>query len=932
MDINEIRDKYPQYKDMSDFQLAEGLRHKYYGDVSAKGFYPKIGIDYTPETDYQIFKANYKPLNIADIASSIPGGVAQAATDIYGGVKTYASNLIEKPGETTLRTIPTAVEGMAKGGTNLLGLGLQTANYAKDILKENIGSKNQEEEIRDAYNRHKLQEKINKAQEEVNIPGSIPETANALSYVLDPTVLASGGIGALGRGALETSLGKAVVEHAASPLLKGGETIAQGAKNVFDIPRTLKSSLEKATIESPQNFPLQATNAIGSPTLSTVSAVTTPIALGADVADKTAQLSGSILENLTQSSQISSLERIARDTTKAPWMRKAAQALDASGGSTIGALGYDIAQGVGIGGTTGFGIGLATGQNSEDIGKSIGTGGFLGGVSHPIGSLLGKDNRLANEREADLNKYIESHEGDLSNVPKPILQAAADREILGGGQLKIRFEDPENLQKDFGSSNSMAMQNKDGTTSIFLNKDQVINNPKTIDHEFGHAIYNSPIIDKTSVNSTLLSILGEDGIKVKELEYAKRSLESQGVENPSESQIAGEVNNLKTTAGWDYAFKEIFADSIMDQSAGKSLSNLKKMGGFIQGFPESQFAQKILSAKKQFLESVGVKFADDGSGKLLKNTIKDPRIQSMARDYIDDFQKFRSGIQNAKIRSLEDSGARVPSKELLAHPATRDFLTKTDDKGRIVLKTDKELKAEDLNRKKELQDIVNALPEKQKSLTDQAGNVLPDDIAFGKRLTDKGIEISGKVGAADLIKNAKTFSPEMKISAKLAEEAMSKGDVMDFWYRNAIKNRGNVKVSKRQAAPWTMGMSKNENLFVRAIDLNDLDTHVRNLQSQDKLGIFNNDLNQFYSDFEKLRQNHEQGNLGSNGIGDGKYQFFRGLFNFTDQYGNIAPSAKNGFIKAFRIDRMANPKLAGKSGYGIDYYKMKTNQLPIETK
>ena len=42
-DIKEIRSKYPQYNDLSDQQLADGLHAKYYSDMPVNDFYSKIG-------------------------------------------------------------------------------------------------------------------------------------------------------------------------------------------------------------------------------------------------------------------------------------------------------------------------------------------------------------------------------------------------------------------------------------------------------------------------------------------------------------------------------------------------------------------------------------------------------------------------------------------------------------------------------------------------------------------------------------------------------------------------------------------------------------------------------------------------------------------------------------------------------------------------
>lgn len=48
--IAEIREQYPQYKDLSDQALADGMHQKFYSDMPKEAFYGKIGFD--PRTNY----------------------------------------------------------------------------------------------------------------------------------------------------------------------------------------------------------------------------------------------------------------------------------------------------------------------------------------------------------------------------------------------------------------------------------------------------------------------------------------------------------------------------------------------------------------------------------------------------------------------------------------------------------------------------------------------------------------------------------------------------------------------------------------------------------------------------------------------------------------------------------------------------------------
>tara|TARA_R110000772_G_scaffold14947_3_gene42748 strand:- start:331 stop:2169 length:1839 start_codon:yes stop_codon:yes gene_type:complete len=53
MNISEIRQKYPQYKDLSDIDLAKGLHSKFYSDIDFNEFSSKIGLIDAPQQSVQ---------------------------------------------------------------------------------------------------------------------------------------------------------------------------------------------------------------------------------------------------------------------------------------------------------------------------------------------------------------------------------------------------------------------------------------------------------------------------------------------------------------------------------------------------------------------------------------------------------------------------------------------------------------------------------------------------------------------------------------------------------------------------------------------------------------------------------------------------------------------------------------------------------------
>ena len=51
MNIAEIRQKYPQYNDLSDTELAQGLHKKFYADMDFGEFSNKIGLNQPTEPE-----------------------------------------------------------------------------------------------------------------------------------------------------------------------------------------------------------------------------------------------------------------------------------------------------------------------------------------------------------------------------------------------------------------------------------------------------------------------------------------------------------------------------------------------------------------------------------------------------------------------------------------------------------------------------------------------------------------------------------------------------------------------------------------------------------------------------------------------------------------------------------------------------------------
>ena len=91
MNIAEIRQKYPQYNDLSDMELAQGLHKKFYSDMDFNDFSQKIGLkksELNPLTEEQ--KAKPKENYLDGVATEGLKGFGQG---IVSGLGRYASGL-----------------------------------------------------------------------------------------------------------------------------------------------------------------------------------------------------------------------------------------------------------------------------------------------------------------------------------------------------------------------------------------------------------------------------------------------------------------------------------------------------------------------------------------------------------------------------------------------------------------------------------------------------------------------------------------------------------------------------------------------------------------------------------------------------------------------------------------------------------------------
>ena len=117
MDINTIREKYPQYSDLSDEALVNGLHKKYYSDIPVNEFYGKVG--FKSETAEPKGTVTLEQPNLYKEIPNIPPETTEKGKGV--GIADTLSKVISSPlsfltGEDYSKDLETPVVGsLAKG-------------------------------------------------------------------------------------------------------------------------------------------------------------------------------------------------------------------------------------------------------------------------------------------------------------------------------------------------------------------------------------------------------------------------------------------------------------------------------------------------------------------------------------------------------------------------------------------------------------------------------------------------------------------------------------------------------------------------------------------------------------------------------------------------------------------------------------------------
>lgn len=214
MDIQEVRQKFPQYDDLSDQQLADALHAKYYPDMDKGEYYQKIGFSIQKTTPKKEPVSERIGGYFKEMIGNIPGNVADIAKGV-GGV------IVDPIG--TLQGVSDVVSGAGSALLREVGGNLVPGSEAEDTFN--------------AFRRGISEPILESIEEPAGVPGRIADFAKERPVDFALTVIPAA---ASGKHALKVTPAKIDrkisatatkgVEKGIRPSVEGNRTAAQTAR------------------------------------------------------------------------------------------------------------------------------------------------------------------------------------------------------------------------------------------------------------------------------------------------------------------------------------------------------------------------------------------------------------------------------------------------------------------------------------------------------------------------------------------------------------------------------------------------------------------------------------------------------------------------------------------------------------------------------
>jgi hypothetical protein len=807
-----------------------------------------------------------------------------------------------------------------------------------------------------------------------------PKAAEAASMVLDPTLAVPFiGPGAKATGVAGRGLG------ATTKIARGIETAARATGGAIDLGvEKVGQGIQRVLpgVTAPKTAGAIATGAaaIGIPGAFPIGAKVAGVRAGAEIAERGAQavrIAGE--EAMTGPSRMTVMERVAKNQKNPEWLRKAANTSIVSSPITQGAaeLGLETGKGAVKSAAVGAGLGyVASGGEEEGIGGGLVIGGGLGTIGGAVKGVAAIPAKKALAKQGDVNRLF-ARQADLGlDVNKiadyvrkdnrPFLDAATLQMMAPDVQVEFHGRDSFMMPENAGINAAgvvKAVPDKSGTTRLLVNMDDMRSSGDTVKHEIMHAIMKSPAINKAEGRMAVMSEYGEEGLRRFGNEYARKLLEGerQGRGAPTEAEVRAKANELREgsqrsepgAGDLDWIADEVLAEQFVGEFRGKDLDSLRR-----KTLPGTD----LLSMQEGFLAPVGRllnKFGIDTTGPkptnidtLFKDNplVPSKQLRELTSRWFRDRDKYLDGLEKAEKQKDVTLVPGPGNRNLANNPAvkfTRNRKTNLEENDFAVRFPDGTVRAKD---------PASILAVDKARVADVGRLYNPDAVLergspeFGVKIQSDGKPYVGGNTLPEGFFNLDSFNDFTKEVAKALQDSRQEGKTYSVWYQkigtgedgswaqSVKRGLGNIKVGQSEIAFLGWRLSKAGNILAQAVDISALRGRMLDFARSGKGRInevWGGDLASYEKDVMQYLDNHANERPGETGIGIDKrnaINYLFGITNIANKNANPMYAAEGrppgSLVKSYRLDRIANSRDTGRTGFFFDYQKQAANLAP----
>jgi hypothetical protein len=722
--------------------------------------------------------------------------------------------------------------------------------------------------------------------------------------------------------------------------------------------------------------------AVGIPGAFPVGAKIAATRAGAEVVEKGAQAARIMGEEaMTGPSRMNLMQRVAKNQKNPEWLRRAANTSVLSSPITAktAELGLDVGVGSAKGAVVGAGLGyVGSGGEEEGIGGGVAIGsrmgavggGFRGISQQPARKALAKQgdvNRLL-AKQAELGLNVESIANYIRKDNRPFLDAATLQ--MMDPNVQVEFHNRDSFMKPENAGINAAgvvkgVPDKSGKLRLLINMDDKRASGDTVRHEATHIITKSPAINKSEGRMAVMAEYGPEGLRKRGNEYARKLIEGerQGRGSPTETEVRAKVNELREgsqraepgAGDLDWIADEILAEQFVGETRGRDLDSLRR-----KTLPGTD----LLSLQEGFLAPVGRllnKFGIDTTGPkptnidtLFKDNplVPSKQLRELTTRWFRDRDKYLDGLEKAEKQKDVTLVPGPGNRNLANNPAvkfTRNRKTNLEENDFAVKFPDGTVRAKD---------PASILAVDKARVADVGRLYNPDAVLergspeFGVKIQSDGKPYVGGNTLPEGFFNLDSFNDFTKEVAKALQDSRREGKTYSVWYQkvgtgedgswaqSVKRGLGNIKVGQSEIAFLGWRLSKAGNILAQAVDISALRGRMLDFARSGKGRInevWGGDLASYEKDVMQYLDNHANERPGETGIGIDKrnaINYLFGITNISNKNANPMYAAEGrppgSLVKSYRLDRIANSRDTGRTGFFFDYQKQAANLAPGE--